>query len=770
MRPVQGPDRPSGFCVAGVKVLDFGLAKVIERAPGIADHGPGDLTDSPTMTSPAALSAHGVILGTAAYMSPEQARGKPVDRRADIWAFGCVLFEMLTGIRAFTGETVTDVLAAVIEREPDWPALPAATPPTIRRMLQRCLVKDPTKRLPHIGAARLEIDDVVTAREAGPHAGAPARPASPLRRSALVAVAILGLVAATWAGWAVRVALSPTRSVIQFDLDLPVDRLFTTGATGNRPLAVSPDGSRLVYFSGTQLYLRALDGTDAVPIQGTEDVAVATHPFFSPDGRWLAFVSAGRLRKVLVAGGRPETMCAVDTGGGGSWGADDRIVFADTGGIYRVSSTGGTPERVITLEAEEEARRPQVLPEGGAILYSLSARRASWNTGRIVAQAPGRSERVLVVDGGFDARFVSTGHLVYGRNASLYSVPFDPVRLAVTGDPVRLADGISMFPASSGAFTAFLGQRQVLAGSAVFSVAGDTLVYSPVSVGSRLVWVDRTGSVDPIGEEIDATYHTVRLAPDGRRAVADIPASLGGGAWVHDLVRRTRSLLVPSGGSTPGWTPGGARVTYRTPNAIVEKNVDGTGGEQPVIAAAGDFAEPSWSPDGKLLLVTSNSIATGADVAVASRGGIPQAVVATRADERAARFSPDGRLIAYQSDESGRPEIYVQPFPGPGPRVLVSTGGGTAPVWARDGSEVFYHEGTALMAAPVLRSPTFDAGTPVRLFDVPVLVDGTGHAAYDIAADGRFLMIQLTSSPTLRVVVNWLDALRAKAALAVPVR
>jgi Tol biopolymer transport system component len=263
-------------------------------------------------------------------------------------------------------------------------------------------------------------------------------------------------------------------------------------------------------------------------------------------------------------------------------------------------------------------------------------------------------------------------------------------------------------------------------------------------------------------------YHTVRLAPDGRRAVADIGST--GGSYVHDLLRRTRTLLVrsPTSANNPGWTPDGARVTFAAPGqggtAIVEKNADGTGDERAVFSTPGNYTEPSWSSDGRLLLITAIRPGTGADIAVVTRAGSPQALVATPADERAARFSPDGRWMTYQSDESGRPEIYVQPYPGPGPRVLVSTAGGTAPVWARDGSELFYQEGTALMAVPVRTAPTFAIGTPTRLFDAPVTVDGTGHPAYDVAPDGqRFLMIQNTPVNQVKVVLNWVEALKKTA-------
>ena len=542
-----------------------------------------------------------------------------------------------------------------------------------------------------------------------------------------------------------------------------MDRLAAMGSAVNRPVAVSSDGTRLVYFSGNQLFLRALDRDEANPVAGTEGVATSSHPIFSPDGRWIAFFRNDSLFKVPIAGGPPTIICAADGWAGGSWGSDDRIVFAQVGGIFRVSSGGGTPEQLAAIDDArgEEAREPQMLPGGTAVLYSFRVRPTMWTDGAVVVQRLGEPARQVVVNGAMAGRYLESGHVVFGRNFTLFAAPFDAARPGVTGEPVRLADSVPMSNSTSNIYS-FMGQRQSNSGWASFNVSGTALAYTPSAARSSLVWVDRTGTVTRTGEPISGTYHTVGLSPDGRRAAADLPSSVGGGTWVHDLSRGTRTLLTRSSASLPTWRGKGSRITFVPEGPVgnvVEKASDGTGAEEALLLSGRNYTEPSWSADGKTLLLTTTNTETDADIWVKDNDGAPRTLVATPAQERAARFSPDTRYIAYQSNESGRTEIYVQPYPGPGPRVMVSTGGGTAPVWARNGSELFYHEGTALMAVPVRTTPTFSAGTPVRLFDVPVVVDGTGHAAYDVAPDGRFLMIRITPETRIKVVLNWLAEL-----------
>jgi len=742
-----------------VKILDFGLAKALD-----APETPADLSRSPTLS--VAATRAGMVLGTAAYMSPEQARGKSADKRADIWAFGLVLFEMLAGRSAFRGETVTDLLAAVVKEEPDWSALPAETPPALRRLLRRCLQKDPSRRLHDIADARLELEESLAEPPDAPArltAPAAAQPAA--RRALPWALAAVFAVTAAVLGW--QILGEPARPAgrqMHFTIALPPQ---TRLADPVWPVAVlSPDGSLLVmevWRSGTtQLYLRRMDQLEAAALPGTED---ATKPFFSPDGKWIGFTAGRKLKKVAVTGGTPQELCDVDWGGG-AWLPDDNIVFTQgyPTGLWRVSASGGTPEKLTEPDRSKGELGhwwPQLLPDGETILFtnfSTPVERA-----RIETYSLRSGERKTLVTGALHGRYVPTGHLVFARGETLMAVPMDAKRLEVTGTPLPVLDDVSVDTTN---------------GSSQFSFSADgSLAYVPASttrLRSRLVWVDRTGRVQPFALAPRA-FAEPRLSPDGQRLALSIWEQ-GRDVWVYDLARGslTRVTSGPAAEFMPLWTRDGRRLAFISEKPIFDlflKAADGTGAEEMVLASPFDKYPQSFTPDGRTLVFAEISIETGSDVLMLPLEGErkPVPVANTRFDEEAPQLSPDGRWLAYQSNESGRNEVYVQPFPGPGERHQVSTDGGTEPLWSRAGRELFYRQGDKLLSVPLRPGAAFQAGKPVVLFEGS-FEHFTYHAGYDISPDGRrFVMVQRDPDAPpaqVRIVLNWFDELRRR----VPVR
>ena len=696
-----------------------------------------------------------MILGTAAYMSPEQARGKPVDKRTDIWAFGCVLYEMLAGKRAFEGEDVTDVLAAVVRAEPDWAELPAEAPAPIRKLLRRCVEKDRKRRLADIAEARFEIDEALIAP--GSDAGSPA--AASWARIRLFVVATLALVGGGLVGWSLKPGLAPSLPVTRFTVALPATQRLTRVARSG--LALSPDASMLVYSANNQLYLRFMDRQDAQPLPGTEN---AKSPFFSPDGQWVGFVggpNTNQLKRVAIKGGAPITIC--DLPGnvfGAHWEADDTILYGYFGGIWKVSAAGGTPERLIALDAakNEWAADPELLEGGTAILFRTGVTTSPSRfgaTGQIVAQPlPSGSRRVLI-DRALRAMALPTGHLLYAQDTSLLAVPFDAARLEVTGGPVPLTDGI-------------------LPGE--FTVAGDrALAFVPRSttavVEGMLAWVDRGGSVTPFPQP-RAPLATPRLSPDGRRVAVTVAADsvTAADVWVYDTERPTRTRLTTEAGGDPVWTPDGHRITYSSGGTGVQLHwvtADGSGKPERLVTSPGQPSPHSWSPDGKVLAFYERK-EQGAlrDIWVlpmtSERKPVPFLV--TPFNERSPMFSPDGRWLAYVSDESGRDEIYVRLYRESAQKIPVSTEGGTDPVWSKSGRELFYRDGNSLMAVPVKTGTVFTVGWPEKLFDQPMVSQpnpGTGSLNYDVSADGRFVMIIPTGkNDEVELVLNWFEELK----------
>ena len=736
-----------------VKVLDFGLAKAMDRAPGATD-----VSQSPTITSPAMMTAAGMILGTAAYMSPEQARGKPADHRADIWAFGVVVFEMLTGKRLFPGETVSDTLASVLKTDPSWDALPRATPPMLRRVLRSCLEKDPKRRLQAIGDRRLLLDDLTLP-------GAPATSsrvtAIAVGSAAILAVALLALGLVHFRETSAPVTRPP---VARVTIALPPGD--QVDYRGTPSLALSPDGTKLAYV-GThenatrQLFLRVMDGTEAKAIAGTEGAYV---PFFSPDGQWIGFFAQGKLKKVPSEGGIAQVLCDAPSGLGADWAADDTIYFMpfNTSGMWKVSASGGTPQEVTTLDrskGEVSHRWPQMLPEGAAVLFTVWTG-PGWDEKSLQMHVLKTGERRVLAQGASTGRYVTSGHLVYNRDGvqTLMALPFDVERLQVTGGPaVALAEQVWEGGAEGAQYAV--------------STAG-TLAYvasHPARYERRMVWVDRTGKVEPL-TAMPRPYYDPRISPDGRQfAVSSEEGNER--VWTFDFARPILTALTQSGSSqSPVWTPDGLRVIYRATRMgfrnIAWKAADGSGEEQPLTTNNNMQTPVSVSPDGKYLAYAEIDPATGNDIwLIALDGkGKPEPILRTRSSESNPHFSPDGRWLAYVSGESGRSEIYVQPFPGPGGKWMISTDGGTEPVWSRDGRELFYRAGDTLMAVTIATQHAFVAGLPRLLFEGAFEPSGTGTSGYDVSLDGRrFLMIQATApeppATQVNVVINWFEEL-----------
>ncbi len=764
-----------------VKILDFGLAKALETAAASSgDSAPGpSLEDSPTLSSVATQA--GVILGTAAYMSPEQAKGKKVDRRADIWAFGVVLFEMLTGRRLFDGDSTAEILATVMMTEPKWEALPSGLPPRMRTLFLRCLEKDAKRRLQAIGEARIAIEETLSGadsvaatydrRASGGERSSPRRPVSrrlvPWALSAILGLALAALIISN-----VLQAPPPARAVARVVIPLPpTDRL----ALGLNPvLALSPDGSRLVYVAsrsgGKQLYVRAIDLFEATPIPGTEG---AETPFFSPDGQSVGFFAEGRLKRVSLSGGAPLTLCTVASARGASWAPDDTIIFTPSygySGLLRVSAGGGTPKPLTTPDqkkGEVSDRWPQVLPGGKAVLFTL------WSGGSFDDASVGvllleTGERRTLLKGGTFARYVPSGHLVYARAGGLLAVPFDLKRLEVTGPPVSILEGVSMHPTT---------------GAAEFSSSNNgSLAYFAGGLRTEertLVWVDRKGTAQPLPAPAHP-YFFPRLSPDGLRLAVGISGS-DVGVWVYDLARGTLTLVTKTAiMPNPIWTPDGKRLTFNDaqhgPWNLFWTPADGSGTAERLTTSENGQSPGSWSPHGQALAFSEMDPTTGYDIqvlklegepsALLKAGRKPQPFLQTPSNASAPMFSPDGRWLAYQSNESGRNEVYARPFPAPGGKSQISTEGGTEPIWARNGRELFYRNGDKLMVVAVETKAAFAAAKPKLLFEgqyEPGLY--AFSANYDVGPDGqRFLMLksseQGTPATQINVVLNWFEDLR----------
>jgi Tol biopolymer transport system component len=746
-----------------VKVLDFGLAKAMEPAGVPATNDPAQ---SPTMT--VGGTAAGVVLGTAAYMSPEQARGEVVDRRADIWAFGCLLFEMLAGRPPFAGKSITDLLAAVVRDEPAWDALPADSPPAMRRLLRRCLAKDPRRRLRHIGDAVLELHD---AGEESPATGAPSAGAAQRKTGlwvlGLIAVAVLTLAIVGWQRQS-RTAASRTTRV-----DLRLEGLQQgVNYWGVCPIALSPDGRTVAFVvegaNGAGLGVRSLDSYGTRLLPATQG---ATGPFFSPDGRSIGFFAGNELRTVPVSGaGTARTVHRLEDSAstlGATWTPDDTIVFAVEGrGLLEIPATGGEAVSLTTLDperGESQHGSPFALPDGRHLLFTIAGGNREWKSvagPALLSRDTGRSQMLVSSDAAEQPHYVKSGHLVYGEYGRVYAAPLDLAQGKVTGAPVIVADGVHV-DLGSGVF--------------YYSVASDgTLLYLPV-VENKLVWVDRDGTVEPI-LEASGDYLHPRISPGGDRIALLSRKGADTDVWVVD-VRRGSSERLTQGGdhASPLWVPQGEEVTFTefgpgragpsaatvTLERIVARRADGSG--EPRVLLEDDHASTpmSWTPDGSTLLYDRRTDTGELEVWSVSPGGDdpPAALIASPFNEESARISPDGRWVAYVSDKTGRAEVYVATYPALDRRRQVSSAGGSEPVWGPQSEEIFYRSGWKVFSVPLERGGSgLRTGRPVKLFDGFFNRANLGHAHFDVAPDGkRFVMVQENPAAfdRLQLVFGW---------------
>jgi Tol biopolymer transport system component len=745
LKPSNIKITPSG----DVKVLDFGLAK-IATSEGIAPH----LAESPTVTSDATRA--GVILGTVAYMSPEQARGLSVDRRTDIWAFGCVLYEMLTGRQAFGAATTTDTLARVIERDPDWSLLPRLTPAAMQRVLKRCLEKDVKHRPRDIGDVRGELDEVQ--RERVGAAVTAAASASKWRPRAwkigltLAVLSILLAAAIFVRPWQTAVA-PPSPRVLRSAILLPEGQQLDRSA-GNHAFALSADGSMLVYSAlapDKQLFVRDLTAFEPKPLPGTNG---ATQPFFSPDGRSIAFFADGWLQRVALGGGPALRICEVPIGPrGGSWGANDTIVFAMVqSGLWKVPVSGGKPQPIPN---SERAVWPELL-SSNRVLFTNGPEIATIaldGTHRVVHLTTGAVEPGVVVgQGGFNgARYVDPGFIVYGQGVSVLAVPFDPESRPVDALPVTVSE--SVFRGSGG-------------GAVYFAVSGSGALAYALAGSFELVSVSRDGRAAPISSDRGVFRHPA-VSPNGRQiAVAIESDSRRADLWVIDADpdRGTKTRLTTERHNImPVWSPDGARVVA---NHFLEYRADGSSAKPRQLLQPDNWYPTSWSHDERHMLfnnLSQTATAGNGDIWVIS-DGTPRPLLTSKAAEYHGKFSPGAEWIAYQSNESGRYEVYILKFPELNRRVVVSPTGGTDPRWSRDGREIFYRQGTAVIAVGFDGRRGVLTGAPQKLFEGPFGGAG-GELQFDVAADGRFVMTRGDDAAVgrqINIIMNWVEELKVK--------
>ncbi|MGE5814003.1 MAG: protein kinase domain-containing protein [Acidobacteriota bacterium] len=739
-----------------VKVLDFGLAKATEpQTPA----GAAALENSPTFTSPVLMTQAGVILGTAAYMSPEQARGKSVDRRADIWAFGCVLYEMLSGGAPFEGDSITDVLSAIISREPDWTRLPPA-PTSVQRLLRRCLEKDPRRRLRDIGEARVTLEQPTEQAHAGsnPPRLAPAWLTTALGALvALLTLAVVALLIRTMSGDRDGAHPALTRYDVQLPGNAAVNIVF-------RPaVSVSADGSTFAFVGAAEginrIYLRSRGEVAPHVVAGTEG---GTSPALSPDGRWVAFFADGTVRKAGRDGGVVTLGPARDVRGA-TWSDSSTLVLTldSASALVRMSAMGGDARTITNLATGERTHRwPDALPGGKAVLFTVGTldKPDVYDQANIDAVMLATGERRVIVNGAAMARYCGNGHLVYSKGTSLYAVPFDADQVQVTGAPVEVIQGVERDP-STGAAHFDCGDEGTLA-FVPGSAAGDQ---------HQLTWMDRDGRGQPANLP-PGPYQEVRVSPDGTRVALLSGTSGNGDVWIYEVADGTFTRLTFNGTSAaPIWSADGRTVYYTAfdpsgkRSTIARKPADGS-----------REAETLRSVEGRAYLASVDEAQTtailDAIVAASDRGDIlrvplaasatPQPLVATRFNEYASNVSPNWQWLAYESDETGRPEVYVRDLRGSGARWQVTSAGGEEPHWSGDGRELYYRTANRLMAVPILQGQTFRSGNPRPIFDGIYNSGIESGRSYDVdPKTGRFLLVRpvrdVRVSGSVRIVLNW---------------
>ena len=733
LKPANVKVRPDGT----VKVLDFGLAKAMEPASGALP----SMSRSPTITTPA-MTLQGVILGTAAYMAPEQAKGRAVDRRADIWAFGVVLHEMITGRRLFDAEDMSETLAAVLTRDVSLTTLPAAIPPRLRALLRDCLIRDPRQRLRDIGDARIALEQSI--------AGAPDDVSAPASVTAAVvpawprtlpwtvtgtAVAGLLLVLSLWAPW--RAEKPVDRPLVRLDVDLGADVLLPAPTSGGSTVAISPDGTRLVYASGspTKLFTRRLDQPKATELPGTQG---ATAPFFSPNGQWVGFFSAGKVSKISVDGGAVVPLGDVATPDGASWDEEGSIFLgAFRKGLVRIPDGGGPPETLAEPATGELGLvHPEILPGGKAILFAADNPGPVDRTNIQVLTLADRHRKTLV-RGGASPQYLAgangAGQLVYVNNATLFAISFDLDTLETRGTAVPVVDDVAH-------------EMQIGAGQFAVSRTG-MLIYRRASSGASAMmmvrWVDPSGRKEPL-RATPGLYRDPRVSPDGKRIALAVTEGAGQDMWVYDPQRDAMTRLTFGGiNNRPAWSPDGRYVVFASVgHGLFQARADGASQPQVLMQSESLLYPWSFTPDGKrLAYYESPGGGQVWTVPLENQGdqlkaGKPEPFLKSNSTDQAPSFSPDGRWLAYQSNESGRDEVCVRAFPPPssglGGKWQISNNGGTAPRWSRSGHELVYQSGDQIMAASyTVNGDTFVAEKP-RMW-----IAKLGGTQWDLAPDGK---------------------------------
>jgi serine/threonine-protein kinase len=770
LKPANIKLRPDG----AVKVLDFGLAKAIVAArDGSADTSGrlgADLSHSPTITGPIGMTGVGVLLGTAAYMPPEQARGKPVDRRADIWAFGCVLYEMLAGKRCFDGEDTSLTLAEVIKSEPDWSALPATTPAAVRSTLKYCLQKDPRRRFHDIADVRLALEGAFAP------AAASATPLPTTRGWALPTVAaaaglIAGATAAIAVMWRPPPAPGAAPAVTRFTVTMPSGTNFRQNVAV--PIALAADGRRLLLnvstAGGDRVLVRSMDQMQPQPVQGLEGTVGSV--FLSPDGEWIGFNdSRGFLKRMRLSGGPAATVTEIGTGpggggfGGATWGTGQTIVFATAANraLMTVPEGGGSAKPLTTPDESEAHNQPHFLPDGRSLLLTV---RKPGGFSEIAYLAAGAATPVALLQG-TDPRYLSTGHLLFVREAAVWAVGFDPASGRTVGDPSPVLEGVNITGGGIGRFT-------VSANGTLAFLAGNG------TGGLRtIVRGDRDGTEEALAGLAPGNFGTIRISPDGTRLAYDVgrPSDV----WVYEFARGTTTRITTTDAvdSSPVWTVDGSRLVYSSSrdgrSELYVRNADGTGAAERVMS--GDSPAPrldadAWTPGGEQLLVT---LGRGGNADIGTIGfnadrQFREVLTSPSSVEASPAISPDGRWLAYHSNLSGTFEVYVERFPELGQRQRISTSGGSAARWSPSSRELFFQsaDGRRIFTVPVTLGAKLGVGTAKMLFEGPYVPSGPGVRGFEVMPDGRFLLLKAaapvpeSNSPaTVTIVQNWTEELK----------
>ena len=752
-----------------VKVLDFGLAKAIESEDGTGIRSQSHSL-SPTITTPA-MTGVGVILGTAAYMAPEQARGKSADKRADIWAFGCVLYELLTGVRMFAADEVSDTLAFVLTKEPDWTRLPSSTPRAIRTLLRRCLEKDRTRRLADIADARLELEDA----RSGVGSEQVASTASGTMSGVIVPWSIAGAALAAaaavlllWAPWRREAVLPPQRLTVNVGAEASLSTDPATAAV------LSPDGTMLAFVaqpapgSVRMLYVRRLDQLQAIQLAATED---AFGPFFSPDGQWLAFFTPGKLKKVPVNGGSTVTLADASNGRGGAWAEDDTIVFVPDISpgtpLLRMPAAGGRAEPLSVLaEGEVTHRWPQVLPGSRAVLYTVHNDVRGYDDASLAIQPLASGPHRVILKRGYQGRYLRSGHLTFVRDGTLFAAPFDLDRLEVTGEPVPIIERVDALARSGGA---------------QFSVSDTgTLAYVPGQGSERLPmhWMARNGNTT-VFRATRALWNAPKFSPDGSMLAFEITDDRGqDDIWIYDWKRDTvaRRTFEATNERSPIWTPDGRRITFSSGRpgdfGLYWRRADGTGDTQRLTQSKDTQIAGSWHPNGRFLAFTETRGPTRSDLMLLQVDGdeasgwkprTPTVLLQTPETESYPQFSPDGRWLAYMATQAGRGEVWVRSFPDSGGTWQVSTEGGAEPEWSRTRKELFYRDGLRLMVATYATDG--DSFRVEQSRQVGIVRNMPRQPIFSLHPDGDRLVVPIVETQnapqnTVVFVFNFFDELR----------